>query len=116
MALRRLASIALLTCFLALGTGSAQYLHFLDHQGDDLAAHLKPASNGEHRSDRHHQPRHDESRCAIHAILRAPVASVGWVPLLVSLGLLIGFLTLLPSTPFVPQTIVRIDCRGPPVC
>jgi hypothetical protein len=45
-----------------------------------------------------------------------PIMNVGWVPLLVFLGLFVAFLSLL-ATSLIPRPLpARIDCRGPPVC
>lgn len=105
--MRRLPSILLLLCFLALGTGLALYLHDLQHDRADAAA-----VTGSKRS--HHAPIHDENNCQFHAALRAPALSQGWTPLLISLGLFVGFLTLLAPPLLSQQRWARIDCRGPP--
>ena len=41
--------------------------------------------------------------------------SVGWVPLLICLGLFVAFLTLLTPQLASQRVAIRIDCRGPPV-
>ena len=107
---RRLASILLVTVFLALGTGALQYLHNLKHAREDAREDAIAKSSGQPLE--HHQ--HDESNCFVHAQLHVPTISAGWVPLLVFLGLFVAFLTQI-ATPLVSQTrIFRIACRGPP--
>jgi hypothetical protein len=60
-------------------------------------------------------PIHDESNCFVHAQLHIARILVGWVPLLVLLGLFVAFLTLI-AVPLISQRqLFRIDCRGPPI-
>jgi hypothetical protein len=101
--MRRLVFVIALLAMLAVGSGSAGFLHSLHHLHD--ATSSGPADS-----------KHDESKCVIHAQLRAPMVSGGYVPLLVSVGLFVAFLTLLAQAPAVQSVHVRLDCRGPPVC
>ena len=70
------------------------------------------------RSDPHDHgtPTHDDSNCSIHRLLHVAKLSVGWVPLLVCLGLFVAFLSELPATAPVRRLVIRLDCRGPPAC
>ena len=108
--LRHFQSILLLVSFLALGTGGLGRLHQHAHELQDLAR-----AEAHHSHERDSTPvHHDESNCDWHVLLRAPLASLGWVPLLISLGLLVAFLTQL-RTVLLPQGAQRrVDCRGPP--
>jgi hypothetical protein len=111
-AVKRIAAILLLFVFLGLGTGVLQYLHQLQHAAEDArynalakAAGLPPV----------HQ-NHDESNCEFCAQLHIPLMLAGWTPILICLGLLVAFLTLI-DLPLVALAVpARIDCRGPPVC
>jgi len=106
----RLASHLLLFVFLALGSGAAEYVHNLQHAAEDAREDAIAAATGQ-QSQEHH---HNESNCAVHAQLHMPLVVIGWVPILLSLGLLIALLTLL-AKPLIPRAMpVRIDCRGPP--
>jgi hypothetical protein len=108
----RVASYLLLCVFLALGTGAAEYVHNLQHAAEDAKEDAIAAASG-HPSQEHH---HDESNCAVHAQLHMPFVAVGWVPILLTLGLLLALLSL-SITPLIPRMLpVRVDCRGPPVC
>ena len=119
-ALRHAAPILLITCFLALGSGALRFAHDAQHAMEDAAASrcFEPAAGGEHHSPgphRHHHPHHDESNCATHALLSAPLLASTAVPVLVSLGLLLAFLTLLSPPVAQLRLPARIDCRGPPL-
>jgi hypothetical protein len=104
--MRRLPSILLLLCFLVIGTGLAAYVHDLSHDREDAAAMAKNPNKP--------RPVHDETNCVTHATLRAPALAQGWTPLLISLGLLVAFLTQLAPALDSQHTPARIDCRGPP--
>ncbi len=109
--MNRVASYLLLFCFVCLGTGVANYVHDLQHEAEDAREDAADKAAGVPVESHHH----DESNCQIHAQLHMPYVATGWVPVLVSLGLWVAFLTL-PTRPvhsFKPA--VRVDCRGPPV-
>jgi hypothetical protein len=109
---RRYASILLLLCFVGLGTGALEWMHNLEHRLEDAREDRVAQSTGRPISSHHH----DESNCDVHAQLHMPILNVGWVPLLVFLGLFVAFLSLL-ATPLIPRPLpARIDCRGPPIC
>jgi hypothetical protein len=109
-AVRRFAAILLLAGFLGLGTGGLQYLHEMQHAAED--ARQDAAAKKAGLPVLPHQ--HDESTCEFCAQLHLQFVVIGWVPILICLGLLIAFLTLL-DTPLIPRAIpARIDCRGPP--
>src|SRR5690348_15903310 len=100
--LRHVIAAILIATFLGLGSGAMQYLHELDHGREDARAGLP------------HQE-HDENNCVFHAQLRSPIVSAAaWVPLLVCLGLLVAFLTLLAELPVYARPTTPLDCRGPP--
>ena len=90
----RLVVALLLLCLVGISTGAAEYWH--DHE---LA----------------HADGHDEDHCSVHATLTAPTISSGFVPVLVSLGLFVAFLTELPRELVSQRPYLRLDCRGPPV-
>jgi hypothetical protein len=108
---KRAASILLLICFLALGTGTVQYLHNLQHQAEDAREDAIARASGQ-ATEHHH---HDESNCEVHAQLVLAFFFDGWTPLLMLLGLLVGR-SIVASLFRIPRlTPIRIDCRGPPV-
>lgn len=105
--MRRVTAILLLLGFVALGAGMLQSLHLRTHLLEH--AQFKAAAP----TDQQHDPSDDD--CALCAQLHLPTISAGWVPLLVCLGLLVAFLTLL-TPPLIPQRVlVRLGCRGPPL-
>ena len=109
----RLIVFCLSICFFALGTGTAEYLHDLDHDAQDAAEDAAARRAGKTPID---HPPHDESNCPTHMALHAPVLTgTVTVPLLILLGLLIAFLTELPDRLPRPFPFLRIDCRGPPL-
>src|SRR5262249_36497404 len=112
-AVRRFVSGLLIVFFLALGTGTIEYVHNLEHAWDDAMAVARARDAGKPPPV---VPAHDDSNCFVHAQLHMPTIAQGWVPLLILLGLLVAFLTQLPiSAPSVPLRL-RLDCRGPPAC
>ncbi len=102
--MRRLPQVVLTIVFLALGSGALGHIHNLDHQNEH-----------EHAAGEPH-PVPDESNCDLHAQLHLPLLTGGWVPLLVCLGLLVAFLSLLNSPLTSRQLLLQLDCRGPPAC
>jgi hypothetical protein len=110
--LRRLASILLLLCFAALGTGTLEYLHNLQHAREDAAEAAVAKAAG--LPDTPAPAPHNESNCDVHAQLHVPLMTAAWVPLLVLLGLFVAFLTQLAPVPPVQELPSRLACRGPP--
>jgi hypothetical protein len=104
---RRFTSIFLLGSFLFLGSGLLERVHNLVHEHQDAAA-----AHRQHGSET--PPPHDETDCFLHGLLRAPVMSVGWVPVLVFLGLFVAFVSELADRPTLAKLPSRLDCRGPP--
>ena len=92
--MRRAATILLIVLFALLGSGAMLHVH-----NEDAAAH-----------DGHHDAEH----CLVHALLAGPMLADGVIPLLVCLGLLFAFLTMLASQPALQKVLARLDCRGPP--
>ena len=111
--MRRAASILLLLCYAALGTGVVEFLHNLEHEREDAAIAAVAMAEGR-PVDQH--PIHDESNCKFHSLLHAPMLAAGWVPILICLGLFVGFLSLLTPELISQRAPLRIDCRGPPAC
>jgi len=102
---QRLAAIILLAGFVALGSGALEQLHLRQHLLEHAKAKASPAD----------QPDRSENDCEFCVQLHAPVLSGGWVPILVCLGLLVAFLTLLAPAMAPQRVALRIDCRGPPL-
>jgi hypothetical protein len=103
---RLLASIPLLFHFLVLGTGIAAHVHTLDHQRQDAAG---MQSDGCTRD-----PIHDDTNCRIHAQLHMPMVAAGWAPPLVSVGVLVVLVTLLPGSLLPQFRVTPFNSRGPP--
>jgi hypothetical protein len=119
--LRHAAPILLITCFLALGSGTLRFAHDAQHAREDAAAApcSDTAAGGGHHSHgphRHDHHPHNESNCATHALLSAPLLAATAVPVLVERGLFVAFLTLLSPPVAQIRLPARIDCRGPPLC
>ena len=108
--MKRLAAILLLICFLPLGTGGLLYLHEMQHQREDAQQDAIAKAAGAPITPHHH----DESNCQTCAQLHMPMLAAGWTPILICLGLLIAFLTLLDAPLISRPAPSRIDCRGPP--
>ena len=108
--MHRLSSYLLLFVFLSLGSGTLEYVHNQQHQAEDAREDAIAAATGKHTEEHHH----DESNCAVHAQLHMPLVVMGWMLILVGIGLLITLLALL-AKPLIPRAMpVRIGCRGPP--
>jgi len=109
----RLAAVILLLCYAALGTGAVESLHNAQHASED--ARLLAAA---HRSGEapKYPVHHDENNCPVHLQLHLSAMAVGWVPLLICLGLFVAFLTELPVSLPPQQRRLVLPCRGPPVC
>lgn len=106
--MQRFAAILLLLCYVALGSGAAEYLHNAAHAAEDVASGIIAGPSG-------HLPIHDESNCPIHAQLHLCCMAVSWMPLLVFLGLFVAFLTLLAVRLPPGRVALDIPCRGPPL-
>ena len=106
--LKRLSAIFLLLSVTALGTGALRFVHELEHA---LHGHAHADDAG-----RETPPSHDESSCAIHALLKLPMLPGAWLPLLVCLGLFVAFLSMLSPPPLRSRRLLLVfDPRGPPV-
>jgi hypothetical protein len=110
MRVRALTFLSLLWLIL-LGSGAVEYIHNLQHAREDAAVQEAFAKAGMPVPD---IPDHDDSNCDIHAQLHFPLLPIAWVPLLIGLGLLVAFLTLLAPRLVSQRVPARIDCRGPP--
>jgi hypothetical protein len=107
---QRIIAIALLAVFSATGSGWLNYLHLQEHIAPHHLSYAAPnisTPTGEG---------HDESNCPTCLTLHMPFAASGYVPLLICLGLLIAFLSLLAPRPVARHIPVWIQSRGPPVC
>jgi hypothetical protein len=122
--LRRLPSILLLIAFSVLGSGWLSHVHAQTHAMEDAAAahshaghagyhhHHEPSSDDRPSPDE--RPTHDETNCDLHAMLRAPVASLNATPALVVAGEITGRVSLGAESLVAQRTLARIACRGPP--
>ena len=111
--MRRIASISLLFGFLVLGTGLFEHLHNREHAREDARLLAMADSDAAHKPK---APVHNDSNCEVHAQLHMPTIAGGWVPLLISLGIFVAFLTELAPRLTPQRTFTRVDCRGPPTC
>ena len=107
-----MAAIVLVLCYACLGSGTLEHWHNAEHAAED-ARLMSAAKKAGAPLD--HVPFHTDFNCPVHARLHLPILGGRCVPLLVCLGLLVAFLTLLRPTPAPQRALARIDCRGPPV-
>ena len=111
--MRRHAGILLIVVFFALGTGALEALHNHIHALEDAAEAAALVAAGQPVKP---VPVHDENNCDVHAQLHLPLLTAAWVPFLVLMGTFVAFLTLLAPAPVSRRFLIRLDCRGPPVC
>jgi hypothetical protein len=109
---RRLIAILQLLVFLAVASGAAGALHQQQHHHTGARSSVVGVSS--HITSGDSDPDGDEGHCQLCFDLHAAAIAVSWIPLLVCLGLLITFLTELPSRLPSPRIPDRLDCRGPP--
>lgn len=105
---QRAVAIVLLAVFTATGSGLLKYLHLQEHIA--AQARVSPAS-----SLSLPQEDHDENNCPICMTLHMPMQATGYVPLLICLGLLLAFLSVLSPLPPTRPIPVWIESRGPPL-
>jgi hypothetical protein len=112
VAVHRLAAMILVVGYLGLGSGAVERWHNARHAAEDAqileAARLAGVPLK-------HFPFHDDYNCSFHWQIHVSTMAVGWVPLLILLGLFLAFLTMLPVQLPVYQRMLVISCRGPPV-
>jgi hypothetical protein len=110
--MRRVTAVVLLAAFAATASGFLRYLHLREHIATAglVAPHLDRSSVSTH----HDHDEHDESNCSVCMTLNMPLMTGGWVPLLICLGLIAAFLSLLSPSLLQQSVPLRIDCRGPP--
>ncbi|HEV2296490.1 MAG TPA: hypothetical protein VGR35_21780 [Tepidisphaeraceae bacterium] len=104
--MRRFGAILLVLAFAALGSGLLLHLHNAAHAAEH--AHVE--------GDQHDHPPLDTRGCDLHGKLSLPMLSAGFTPVLITLGLLIAFLTQLTPAWNPAFAHVRLECRGPPAC
>lgn len=107
-AVQRAVGMILLVVFAATGSGLLKYLHLRE----DTAAATQPLARSSVSLP--HED-HDENNCPICMTLHMQIAVTGYVPLLICLGLLLAFLSLITPPPFTRRVPVWIESRGPPV-
>jgi hypothetical protein len=105
---QRVVGMILLVVFAATGSGLLKYLHLRE----DAAAATQPLANSSIALP--HED-HDENNCPVCMTLHMQIAVAGYVPLLIRLGLLLAFLSLITPPPFTRPVPVWIESRGPPV-
>jgi hypothetical protein len=105
---QRVVGMILLVVFAATGSGLLKYLHLRE----DAAAATQPLANSSIALP--HED-HDENNCPVCMTLHMQIAVAGYVPLLICLGLLLAFLSLITPPPFTRPVPVWIESRGPPV-
>ena len=108
--MRRIAAVILIICYALLGSGAVERWHNAQHAIEDAAGMVSGSSQAPQNS-----PLHTDWNCAFHAQLHLASMAVGWVPLLICLGLFLAFLTLLPVRLSPPRVVMALACRGPPV-
>ena len=109
--MNRLAASILVLCYLALGSGAVERWHNARHAVEDAAAISAAKQAGLPTPA---IPTHDDSNCLIHAQIHLSTMVIGWVQLLILLGVFVAFLTLLPVTVASRERRFTLSCRGPP--
>jgi hypothetical protein len=107
----RLAASILVLCYLALGSGAVERWHNARHAVEDATAVAAATKAGLPAPA---IPTHNDSNCQTHAQIHLSTMVIGWVQLLILLGVFVAFLTLLPvkAAGVVPH--FALTCRGPP--
>lgn len=106
---RRVGLIFLLVSFVAMSSGLMGFLHHIEHSAGN-----RSELSGRSWTAAPDGVGHDEANCAVCMVLHAPLASAGYVPILVSLGLFVAFLTLLSGSLTSLRLPLTVECRGPP--
>jgi hypothetical protein len=106
---QRITGALLLAIFAVTQSGWAGYLHMQEHAGSRQAVDSRTTITVPGPVDHH-----DERTCAVCMTLHMPLATTGCVLLLICLGLLLAFLTLLTPRPMARQAFGWIESRGPP--
>jgi hypothetical protein len=98
-------TIVLAALFAVMSTGGLSFLHEREHH------HARPASwaPAVQESDDH-----DEATCPICTTLHMPLLPAGYVPLLICLGLLAAFLSVIGPSLSSQRVPLVLVCRGPP--
>ena len=111
MPVHRIAAAILVLCYIALGSGAVERWHNAQHAAEDAAV---VAAAVKAKVPVPVIPTHDDGNCLIHAQIHLSTAVVGWVQLLVLLGVFVAFLTLLPVKVAGVAPLFALACRGPP--
>ncbi len=111
MPVHRIAAAILVLCYIALGSGAVERWHNAQHAAEDAAVVAAAVKAG---APVPAIPTHDEGNCLIHAQIHLSTAVVGWVQLLILLGVFVAFLTLLPLKVAGVVPLFALACRGPP--
>jgi hypothetical protein len=107
----RIIGALLLAIFAATQSGGLNYLHLQEHLAAGHAMRQRVTLGIPWPIDHH-----DERACPVCMTLHMPLsAAAGYIPLLICLGLLLAFLSLLSPRPATPQAFAWIESRGPPV-
>lgn len=101
---RRFPAILLLLGFAALGSGTMQRLHYLDHELHD--AHCRGEQD---------RPAHDDSNCDLHRQLHLPLIVAVLPPLSLAPQRLAEPPRIAQVLSFEQRIPTRHDCRGPPI-
>ena len=110
--MQRITALVLLMCYAALGTGAVEYWHNAQHAAEDAILMAAARDAGKPLD---HAPVHDESNCPFCAQLHLARFATKWIPVLVSLGFFVAFLTLLAPRLSAQRVLLAVPCRGPPV-
>ena len=109
--MNRLAASILVLCYLALGSGAVERWHNARHAVEDAAVISAAQKAGLPAPA---LPTHDDNNCLIHAQIHLSTMVVGWVQILILLGVFVAFLTLLPMKVAGVERLFALACRGPP--
>ena len=100
-----------MVAYLALGSGAVERWHNAQHAAEDARIVAAARESGVPAPQ---APLHDDVNCVTHAQIHLSGLAVGWVPLLILLGLFVAFLTQLPVRVPAIDRLFLLACRGPP--
>jgi hypothetical protein len=106
---RRITGLILLAVLTLAQSGWLNYLHLEEHLSAPHAAALHLSISAPTPGDDH-----DENNCSVCMNLHMAVSATKYIPLLICLGILVAFLSLLTPRPRALREAVWIEGRGPP--
>jgi hypothetical protein len=98
-------TIILAALFAVISTGGLGYLHEREHHHARPAASVKAVQESDD---------HDEATCPLCTTLHMPLLPAAYVPVLICLGLLAGWVSTIRPSLTSQRVPLLLVCRGPP--